>query len=97
MSETARRTKCTAIVPWNEVWQSREQVCRSNTTKFQPDLIDSASSIAHLRKWDSRPLASKQTFSTKFPNVNSWKHSINGSNDGTDALKMAGGISKKKV
>ncbi len=52
MSETARRTKCTTIVPWNEVRQSREKVCRSNTTKFQPDLIDSASSIARLRKSD---------------------------------------------
>ncbi len=53
MSETARRTKCTTIVPWNEVRQLREQVCRSNTTKFQPNLIDSASSIARLRKSDT--------------------------------------------
>ncbi len=37
MSETARRMKCTTIVSWNEVRQSREQVYRSNTTKFQPD------------------------------------------------------------
>ncbi len=52
MSETARRTKCTTIVPRNEVRQLREQVCRSNTTKFQLDPIDSASSIAHLQKSD---------------------------------------------
>ncbi len=50
MSEIACRTKCTTIVLWNEVRQSREQVCRSNTTNFQPDPVDSASSIARLRK-----------------------------------------------
>ncbi len=47
MCETAR------IVPWNEVRQSREQVCRSNTTKFQPDPIDSANSITRLQKSDT--------------------------------------------
>ncbi len=51
MSETARHTKCTTIVPRNEVVrQSRERVCRSNPTKFQPDPVDSTSSITCLQK-----------------------------------------------